>query len=225
MTRLRGALADRREYAAGYLGLRFPSGSRAIPEGWERGCRKCAGRHGRRAPGLIPGRPAPAPAPATKTSLMGRCVQVADLWLPRGSGPHPTVLMVHGGCWHSSIADRTIMNWIAADLRGRGIAVWNIDFRGVDRPGGGYPGTYLDAAAAVDALRSNAARYSSISRVDRGGAFAEVISPVASRPVRLPQSSALRPITRCRSTRSSASADCRTWSRPRDRPAVAAEPR
>ena len=59
--------------------------------------------------------------------------------------------MVHGGCWQTEIADRTIMNWVADDLRRRGIAVWNIDYRGVDR-GGGYPGTFQDVAAAADAL-------------------------------------------------------------------------
>jgi acetyl esterase/lipase len=86
-------------------------------------------------------------------------MQVVDLWLPEGDGPHPTVLMVHGGCWQTEIADRRIMNWIAEDLRRRGMAVWNIDYRGVDRAGGGYPGTYLDAAAAADALREHAARH------------------------------------------------------------------
>ncbi len=83
-------------------------------------------------------------------------LQVVDLWLPKGGGPHPTVLMVHGGCWQSDIADRRIMNWIADDLRKRGIAVWNIDYRGVDRAGGGYPGTFLDVAAAADALGRHA---------------------------------------------------------------------
>jgi acetyl esterase/lipase len=86
-------------------------------------------------------------------------MQVVDLWLPEGAGPHPTVLMVHGGCWQTEIADRRIMNWIAEDLRRRGIAVWNIDYRGVDRDGGGYPGTFLDAAAAADALREHAPRH------------------------------------------------------------------
>lgn len=83
--------------------------------------------------------------------------QVADLWLPSGAGPHPVVLMVHGGCWTTSIADRSLMNYLAGDLRARGYAVWNIDYRGVDRPGGGYPGTFLDAGAAADALRGVAA--------------------------------------------------------------------
>jgi acetyl esterase/lipase len=86
-------------------------------------------------------------------------MQKVDLWLPAGKGPHPTVLMVHGGCWQTEIADRRIMNWIADDLRKRGIAVWNIDYRGVDRAGGGYPGTFADAAAAADALRAHSARH------------------------------------------------------------------
>src|SRR5687768_5747609 len=86
-------------------------------------------------------------------------MQKVDLWLPAGRGPHPTVLMVHGGCWQTEIADRRIMNWIADGLRKRGIAVWNIDYRGVDRTGGGYPGTFADAAAAADSLREHSARH------------------------------------------------------------------
>jgi len=84
---------------------------------------------------------------------------VADVWLPDGPGPHPTVLMVHGGCWQKRIADRTLMHFAAEDLRRRGLAVWNIEYRGVDEAGGGYPNTFLDAARAADALRAHAAAY------------------------------------------------------------------
>jgi acetyl esterase/lipase len=86
-------------------------------------------------------------------------LQVVDLWLPAGrpaAGRWPTILMVHGGCWQSAIADRRLMDWAAADLRERGFAVWNIDYRGVDRDGGGYPGTFRDVAAAADLLRVHA---------------------------------------------------------------------
>ena len=99
------------------------------------------------------------PAPTETIAYGDQGMQRVDLWLPAGKGPHPTVLMVHGGCWQTEIADRRIMNWIADDLRKRGIAVWNIDYRGVDREGGGYPGTFLDAAAAADALRNHAPKY------------------------------------------------------------------
>ncbi len=101
----------------------------------------------------------PRPEPTASVRYGEQALQLVDVWIPDGNGPHPTVLMVHGGCWQSDIADRRIMNWIAEDLRRRSIGVWNIDYRGVDRPGGGYPGTFLDAAAAADSLRSRAADY------------------------------------------------------------------
>ena len=95
-------------------------------------------------------RPQPKP---TRTIAYGKdALQVVDLWLPAGKAPHPVVLMIHGGCWLTDVADRSIMNWIADDLARRGIAVWNIEYRGVDRPGGGYPGTFEDVAAAADLL-------------------------------------------------------------------------
>jgi acetyl esterase/lipase len=87
--------------------------------------------------------------------------QKVDLWLPPAAAGkrRPVVLMVHGGCWQTDIADRTLMDWIAADLRARGVAVWNIDYRGVDRAGGGYPGTFRDVAAAADLLAAKAQDY------------------------------------------------------------------
>ena len=120
--------------------------------------------------------------------------QVADLWRPKGDGPFPAVLMVHGGCWTTSVADRTLMAWIADDLRQHGIAVWNIDYRGVDRPGGGYPGTFQDAAKAADALRANADRYRlDISRLVAVGhsAGGHLALWLAGRP-KLPADSQLR---------------------------------
>ena len=94
----------------------------------------------------------PLPQPTQSISLGDHPWSIVDAWLPDGQGPHPTVLMVHGGCWQKAIADRTLMNYAAEDLRRRGLAVWNIEYRGVDEEGGGYPGTYLDVARAADAL-------------------------------------------------------------------------
>jgi acetyl esterase/lipase len=99
------------------------------------------------------------PAPDATVDYGTDPYQKVDVWVPQGKGPFPTVLMVHGGCWTTSIADRSLMNWVADDLRKDGIAVWNVDYRGVDRPGGGYPGTFTDAAAAADALKANARKY------------------------------------------------------------------
>jgi acetyl esterase/lipase len=135
----------------------------------------------------------PRPAPSATISYGADPLQVVDVWLPEGNGPHPVAIMVHGGCWQTDIADRTIMNWIADDLRRRGIAVWNIDYRGVDR-GGGYPGTFQDVAAAADALRTHAAHYRlDVSRVVAAGhsAGGHLALWLAARP-RLPEGSPLR---------------------------------
>jgi acetyl esterase/lipase len=136
----------------------------------------------------------PRPQPTATVAYGPAALQVADIWVPDGPGPHPTVLMVHGGCWQSEIADRRIMNWLAEDLRRRGIAVWNIDYRGVDRPGGGYPGTFEDAAAAADALRAHAGDYRlDLSRLVAVGhsAGGHLALWLAGRP-RLPEGSPLR---------------------------------
>ena len=86
-------------------------------------------------------------------------LQVAEVWRPDGKGPFPTVLMIHGGCWRSDLSNLHIMDYAAEDLRKRGIAVWNIEYRGVDRPGGGYPGTFQDVNAAADALVAHGKAY------------------------------------------------------------------
>lgn len=138
----------------------------------------------------------PRPGPTATLSYGSDPLQVADIWVPEGAGPHPVVLMVHGGCWQTDIADRTIMNWIANDLRGRGLAVWNIDYRGVDRPGGGYPGTFQDTAAAADSLRAHASEYRlDLSRIVAIGhsAGGHLALWLAGRP-KLPQGSPLRTI-------------------------------
>ena len=61
---------------------------------------------------------------------------------PERLGENRLVVVIHGGCWQTSVAKADIMHALAADLMKRGIAVWNIEYRGVDVPGGGYPGTY-----------------------------------------------------------------------------------
>jgi acetyl esterase/lipase len=98
----------------------------------------------------------PEPKPDQRVDYGGDPLQHVDVWLPKGKGPFPTIVMIHGGCWQTDIAKADIMNWIAADLRARGIAVWNIEYRGVDRPGGGFPGTFSDVGAAIDTLKSAA---------------------------------------------------------------------
>jgi acetyl esterase/lipase len=108
----------------------------------------------------------PRPAASQQVRWGEGATDVVDLWLPEGQGPHPVVVMVHGGCWQKSIADKNLMDWMADGLRQQGWAVWNIEYRGVDEPGGGYPGTFLDVGAAADELREQAGAFNlDLSRV------------------------------------------------------------
>ncbi len=101
----------------------------------------------------------PLPKASARLAYGSDPLQVAEVWRPDGRGPFPTVLMIHGGCWRSSLSNLHIMDYAAEDLRRRGIGVWNIEYRGVDRPGGGYPGTFLDVNAAADAFVTHAKSY------------------------------------------------------------------
>ena len=77
--------------------------------------------------------------------------QVGELYLPPNPGPHPVVVLVHGGYW-SAMFDRRQVTRLADDLVARGYAVWNIEYRRIGEPGGGWPGTLQDVADAVDAV-------------------------------------------------------------------------
>lgn len=82
--------------------------------------------------------------------------QVVAFYRPRGAGPFPVAILVHGGCWQSRYSGLPQMGAIAARLAEQGIAAWNVEYRRIDEAGGGYPGTYQDIGAAIDLLRSRA---------------------------------------------------------------------
>jgi acetyl esterase/lipase len=76
--------------------------------------------------------------------------QRADLHLPPGPGPHPVMILIHGGSWRRRYG-RMVMRGLAGDLVRRGWAVWNIEYRRLGA-GGGWPATFDDVAAAIDYL-------------------------------------------------------------------------
>jgi acetyl esterase/lipase len=76
--------------------------------------------------------------------------QLGELFLPAGTGPHPVAVVVHGGFWKARY-NRSLMDDLCADLSAHGVAAWNLEYRRVGA-GGGWPATFLDVAAGVDAL-------------------------------------------------------------------------
>jgi acetyl esterase/lipase len=113
--------------------------------------------------------------------------QFGDLRIPTGPGPHPVVVVVHGGWWRS-VVDLTYAGHMAEALTADGYATWNIEYRRIGQPGGGFPGTLEDVIAAVDALRSLATGYDlDLNRIvvtghSAGGHIAAWLAARASRP-------------------------------------------
>lgn len=81
--------------------------------------------------------------------------EVGELFVPSGAGPHPVAVVVHGGYWRAQY-DRSLMEGLCLDLAAHGLAAWNLEYRRVGG-GGGWPATFLDVAAGVDALDDVAA--------------------------------------------------------------------
>ena len=82
-----------------------------------------------------------------------------ELHIPGTSGLHPLVILIHGGFWRVPYA-YTLMTGLADDLARRGVAAWNIEYRRIGDPGGGWPNTLLDVANAADFVRTIAPTYS-----------------------------------------------------------------
>jgi acetyl esterase/lipase len=77
--------------------------------------------------------------------------QVADLRVPRGPGPHPIAVLLHGGFWRDEW-ERDTFDPHAVALTESGWATWNVSYRRCGPSGGGWPATWEDVASAVDAL-------------------------------------------------------------------------
>jgi len=97
----------------------------------------------------------PQPAPRHTVVYGPGAEQLGDLYLPekheesgaRTPEPFPLVVVLHGGCWMAA-ADRKHVSLLCAHLAERGMAVWNVEYRRVRNPEGGWPWTFEDVALA-----------------------------------------------------------------------------
>jgi acetyl esterase/lipase len=86
------------------------------------------------------------------------------LYQPRGTGPFPTIIDVHGGAWHNG--DRLNNAGIDRELASRGILVAAVEFR--QPPEAGYPASVCDVNLATRWLKVHSAEFNGTARI---GAF------------------------------------------------------
>jgi acetyl esterase/lipase len=131
----------------------------------------------------------PAAPPDARLPYGPEAEQFGELYLPAGPGPHPVLLLIHGGCWRAQYG-LAPLGGLCEAIRDQGVAVWSLEYRRLGG-GGGWPATLLDVAAGADALRAIDAPLD-LGRVLAAGhsAGGHLALWLAARP-RLPRGSAL----------------------------------
>ena len=84
--------------------------------------------------------------------------QFADLRLPKGRGPFPAAMFVHGGFWRSRY-DLKHAGFLCAALTKVDFVTWNLEYRRVGNSGGGWPGSFEDVTSGYQFLHQLANRY------------------------------------------------------------------
>jgi acetyl esterase/lipase len=100
----------------------------------------------------------PTPSPDYRLSYGKDSLQFGELRLPKGEGPYPVAVVIHGGCWMAEYG-LSYLGHLSAALTEAGVATWNIEYRSVGDSGGGWPGTFQDVAVGTDYLRALAKDY------------------------------------------------------------------
>ncbi|MBV9573864.1 MAG: alpha/beta hydrolase, partial [Acidobacteriales bacterium] len=69
--------------------------------------------------------------------------QFGEIRFPKGTGPFPVVVNIHGGFWRAAFG-LAPSGHLCAALTAKGVVTWNLEYRRVGQAGGGWPGTFAD---------------------------------------------------------------------------------
>jgi acetyl esterase/lipase len=100
----------------------------------------------------------PPPAADARVVYGVEPLQFGDLRLPPGGGPHPLLVVLHGGYWKAQY-NLIHTGHLCSALAAEGIATWNVEYRRVGDVGGGWPGTLDDVRRALSFVPELASRY------------------------------------------------------------------
>jgi pimeloyl-ACP methyl ester carboxylesterase len=83
--------------------------------------------------------------------------QYGELRVPKGKGPFPVAMMVHGGCW-MGLGGTANLAALSSFLTRNGVATWTPSYRELES-GGGWPNTFADWAQGLGYLNTLAETY------------------------------------------------------------------
>jgi acetyl esterase/lipase len=101
----------------------------------------------------------PPPPADARISYGSDRYQFGELRVPKGKGPFPLVMNIHGGFWRAAY-DLSHAGHLCAALTAKGLLTWNVEYRRVGNPGGGWPGTFEDIRNAHRYVPQLGKRYS-----------------------------------------------------------------
>lgn len=99
--------------------------------------------------------PAPPPALGVTYATVGDATLKMDVYSPEGAGPHPAVVVIHGGAWIGG--KREDMTPLAQALAQRGFVAATVSYRLA--PKHAWPAMIDDVQTATRFLRGNAIQY------------------------------------------------------------------
>ena len=101
----------------------------------------------------------PAPKADARIAYGNESAQFGDLRVPAGRGPHPVVIFIHGGFWKAQYS-LAHAGHLCAALKAAGVSTWNLEYRRIGDPGGGWPGSFEDIVHGGEHLRKIANSHS-----------------------------------------------------------------
>ena len=90
----------------------------------------------------------PPPAADARVVYGPEPLQFGDLRVPPGEGPFPLAVVLHGGYWQATY-NLIHTGHLGAAFRDAGIATWNLEYRCVGVPDGGWPAVREDLTLAL----------------------------------------------------------------------------
>ena len=101
----------------------------------------------------------PPPPPDLRVAYGADPNQFLEVRVPKGKGPHPVLLNIHGGYWRAKY-DLAHAGHLCEALRLAGVATFNVEYRRVGNDGGAWPGTFDDIRSAYRFVRKSGSKFS-----------------------------------------------------------------